>query len=137
MRVRHLAVTPLIVSTMIVVTVLAPSSGEAQIKSFHPPEYTASGDLILPKNFHEWVYVGSPLTPNALNGGMAGRASQSFIRQLAWAKPPYRRDLRFPDGAVLVKEVFQAAAQMTTGTVTDFTRIQRAILRQAAEIRRI
>jgi hypothetical protein len=31
----------------------------------------------------------------------------------------YRRDLRFPDGAVLVKEVFQAAAQMTTGTVSD------------------
>jgi hypothetical protein len=27
------------------------------------------GDLILPKNFEEWVYVGSPLTPNALNGG--------------------------------------------------------------------
>ena len=36
------------------------------------PEYTASGDLILPKNFREWVFVGSPLTPNALNGGNAG-----------------------------------------------------------------
>ena len=135
MRVRHLAVTPLIVSTMIVVTVLAPSSGEAQIKSFHPPEYTASGDLILPKNFHEWVYVGSPLTPNALNGGMAG--FPEFHKAAGLGETAYRRDLRFPDGAVLVKEVFQAAAQMTTGTVTDFTRIQRAILRQAAEIRRI
>ena len=28
-------------------------------------------DLILPKNWHEWVYVGSPLTPFALNGGKA------------------------------------------------------------------
>src|SRR6516225_6827745 len=36
------------------------------------PEYTKDGDLLLPKNFHEWVYVGSPLTPNALNGGEAG-----------------------------------------------------------------
>jgi hypothetical protein len=35
------------------------------------PEYTASGDLILPKNFHEWIYVGSPLTPDALNDGKA------------------------------------------------------------------
>jgi hypothetical protein len=26
---------------------------------------------MLPKNFHEWIYVGSPLTPNALNGGQA------------------------------------------------------------------
>jgi hypothetical protein len=31
----------------------------------------------------------------------------------------YRRDGRFPNGAVLVKEVFQAATgQMTTGTVS-------------------
>jgi hypothetical protein len=50
----------------------------------------------------------------------------------------YRRDGKFPDGAVLVKEVFEAATgEMTTGTVTDFTRIQRAILHPAAEIRRI
>ena len=40
-------------------------------KSRYLPEYTADGDLILPKNFHEWVYVGSPLTPNGLNGGHA------------------------------------------------------------------
>jgi hypothetical protein len=38
----------------------------------YSPEYTASGELILPKNFHEWIYVGSPLTPNALNDGKAG-----------------------------------------------------------------
>ena len=38
------------------------------------PEYTDSGDLKLPPNsiWREWVYVGSPLTPNALNGGHAG-----------------------------------------------------------------
>jgi hypothetical protein len=38
------------------------------------PEYTASGELMLPKNniWREWVFVGEPLTPNALNGGKAG-----------------------------------------------------------------
>jgi hypothetical protein len=35
------------------------------------PQYTSDGDLILPKNFHAWIYVGSPLTPNALNNGKA------------------------------------------------------------------
>src|ERR1700751_2161311 len=35
------------------------------------PEYTESGELILPKNFREWVFVGSPLTPIAQNGGKA------------------------------------------------------------------
>ncbi len=36
------------------------------------PEYTAKGELILPKNFSEWIYVGSPTTPHGLNGGKAG-----------------------------------------------------------------
>src|SRR5262249_36759436 len=36
------------------------------------PEYTKDGDLVLPKNWRSWVYVGSPLTPDALNNGKAG-----------------------------------------------------------------
>src|SRR5262249_20457786 len=60
----------------IVATVLVQwlSTGSAQTptRARYLPEYTASGDLVLPKNFHEWVYVGSPLTPNALNNGKAG-----------------------------------------------------------------
>src|SRR3546814_21162126 len=43
----------------------------ATTKTCYPAKYTESGDLILPENFHEWVYVGSPLTPNELNGGKA------------------------------------------------------------------
>ena len=35
------------------------------------PEYTEDGHFVLPENFHEWVYVGSPLTPNILNSGKA------------------------------------------------------------------
>jgi hypothetical protein len=35
------------------------------------PEYNDWGELLLPKNFEKWVFVGSPLTPNALNGGQA------------------------------------------------------------------
>jgi hypothetical protein len=48
-----------------------PSNSGEQAKKCYPPEYTSSGDFILPKNLHEWVFVGSPFTPNALNGGQA------------------------------------------------------------------
>jgi hypothetical protein len=41
-------------------------NGGAPTRKRDLPEYTASGNLILPKNFNEWVFVGSPLTPNAL-----------------------------------------------------------------------
>jgi hypothetical protein len=41
------------------------SSSSAQTQSCYPPKYTDCGDLILPENFHEWLYVGSQLTLNA------------------------------------------------------------------------
>ena|SRR5262249_38904963 len=74
MRPRYLTVAGLVASGMISIIgfALLPSITSAQTKACYPPEYNASGDLILPRNFHEWIYVGSPLTPNALNGGEAG-----------------------------------------------------------------
>jgi hypothetical protein len=37
------------------------------------PEYTKEGDLILPKNWRSWIYVGSPLShPVAHCGGTVG-----------------------------------------------------------------
>src|SRR5438045_7934969 len=43
-------------------------------QSRYLPEYTDSADMKLPPNsiWREWVFVGDPLTPNALNGGHAG-----------------------------------------------------------------
>jgi hypothetical protein len=41
----------------------------------HPGEYEAQfaedGQLIRPAGWREWVFVGSPLTPNSMNGGAA------------------------------------------------------------------
>ncbi len=75
MRIRFLPVTALIASGVIVITVFAQSlsSSRAQTTQRYSPEYTASGELMLPKNeiWREWVFVGSPFTPIALNGGKA------------------------------------------------------------------
>ena len=53
---------------------MAQSAQTRMAQSRYLPEYTDSGDMKLPPNsiWREWVYVGSPLTPNALNGGHAG-----------------------------------------------------------------
>src|SRR5215468_10369578 len=71
---KILAMTAVVTSGVIATAFLVQSlsSSSAQTQARQLPEYTASGDLVLPKNFHEWIYVGSPLTPNALNGGEAG-----------------------------------------------------------------
>lgn len=36
------------------------------------PEFNAQGDLVQPKGFRQWVFIGSPLTPHGLNAGNAG-----------------------------------------------------------------
>jgi hypothetical protein len=75
MRMITLLIAGALSSAVAIAAVFAQSDsndGGALTRKRYLPEYTASGDLILPKNFHEWVYVGSPLTPNALNDGQAG-----------------------------------------------------------------
>ena len=112
MRAKFLAVATSIASCVIATTVLAqsPSSSSAQTGSCYPPEYTASGDLVLPKNFHEWIYVGSPLTPNALNGGQAGfpEYHNVYIDPCSYAK--YKQTNVFPEGTIFFKEL-----QLTLG----------------------
>ena len=113
MRTKFLAMTAVVTSGVIAAAFLVQSlsSSSAQTPARQLPQYTASGDLILPKDFHEWVYLGSPLTPNALNGGKAGfpeyhnvyiepgsyeisRGRMNFLkgivfsRDAAWISPP-------------------------------------------------
>jgi hypothetical protein len=40
--------------------------GNAPTTKHYLPEYSASGNLILSKNFNAWVFVVSSLTPKAL-----------------------------------------------------------------------
>jgi hypothetical protein len=105
--VRFLAVIASIASGMIVTVVLAqmPSVSEQTTRSRYLPEYTASGDLVLPKNFHEWVYVGSPLTPNALNGGKAGFPEYHNVYIEPGSYEIYKKTYAFPEGTILFKEL--------------------------------
>ena len=66
----------IVVCTVSAAAILAqsPARQSALTRSRYLPQYTASGELKLPENsiWREWVFVGEPLTPNALNGGQAG-----------------------------------------------------------------
>src|SRR4029453_2676867 len=107
MRATVLALTASIASGAIVMAVFAQSlsSSSAQTRPRYLPEYTASGDLVLPKNFHEWVYVGSPLTPNALNGGEAGFPEYHNVYIEPGSYEIYKQTNEFPEGTILFKEL--------------------------------
>jgi hypothetical protein len=69
------------------------------------PEYTAKGELILPKGFEKWVYVGSPFTPNALNGGKANFPEFHNVYMQPWAYDEYQKTNVFPEGTIFLKEL--------------------------------
>ena len=105
MQVKPLLVTASIASGVIVASVLAQSlsTSSAQTGPRYLPEYTASGDLILPKNWQEWVYVGSPLTPNALNGGKAGFPEYHNVYIEPGSYAIYKKTNEFPEGTIFFK----------------------------------
>jgi len=81
------------------------NSGSGPTTTRYLPEYTASGDLILPKNFNEWVFVGSPLTPNALNDGKANFPEFHNVYIEPGSYEIYKTTGEFPEGTIFFKEL--------------------------------
>lgn len=104
-----LAVVSIAAAAQIVPTTAA--QGQMVAKSGAPavkrylPQYTADGQLILPENFERWVYVGSPLTPNALNGGKAGFPEFHNVYIEPGSYDIYKKTGVFPEGTIMFKEL--------------------------------
>jgi hypothetical protein len=105
MSLKVVALTVSLAGIAMVSTGLAQSSSEGKAVARYLPEYTASGELVLPKNFHEWVYVGSPLTPNALNGGKANFPEFHNVYIEPGSYEIYKKTNVFPEGTILFKEL--------------------------------
>src|ERR1044072_8195574 len=110
-------ITPLIVgaiSSAIAITAAFAQSGSDEGSSLtrkrYLPEYTESGDLMLPKNFNEWVYVGSPLTPNALNDGKANFPEFHNVYIEPGSYQIYKKTGEVPEGTIFFQEI-QLTAQ--------------------------
>src|ERR1700752_4091769 len=81
------------------------TSGEKGASTRYLPEYTANGDLMLPKNWRHWVYVGSPLTPNALNGGKANFPEFHNVYIEPGSYEIFKKTNQFPEGTIFFKEL--------------------------------
>ena len=60
---------------------------------------------MLPRNFHEWIYMGSPLTPNALNDGHAGFPEYHNVYMEPCGYTEYQKTHVFPEGTIFFKEL--------------------------------
>ncbi len=69
------------------------------------PVFNAAGELVQPENFRRWIYIGSPLTPNALNGGAANFPEYHNVYVQRGAFKHYRETGTWPEGTMMVKEL--------------------------------
>ena len=77
-------------------------------------EFTADGKLKQPEGYRQWVYVGTPLTPNDLNGGeaMFPEFHAVYIDPESFAH--YEKTGEFRDGTVMIKELSSVGAKEAT-----------------------
>jgi hypothetical protein len=82
-----------------------PDNGDPLTRSRQLPEYTASGDMKLPTNWRQWIFVGDPLTPDALNGGHANFPEYHNVYIEPGSYATYKKTGVFPEGTIFVKEL--------------------------------
>lgn len=69
------------------------------------------GELERPTGYREWVYVGTPVTPNELNNGKAAfpEFHNVYIDPKSWAH--WKKTGEFRDGTILMKELVSVGSK--------------------------
>jgi hypothetical protein len=77
-------------------------------------EFTPDGKLKRPVGYRKWMYVGTPLTPNDLNGGEAPFPEFHAVYIDPESYAHYEKTGQFRDGTVMVKELIGVGAKEAT-----------------------
>jgi hypothetical protein len=70
-----------------------------------------NGELERPTGFREWIYVGTPVTPNELNNGKAAFPEHHnvYIDPKSWAH--WKKTGEFREGTILMKELVSVGSK--------------------------
>jgi hypothetical protein len=94
-------------------------------------EFTADGKLKQPVGYRRWVFVGSPLTPNDLNGGEASFPEFHAVYIDPESFAHYEKTGEFRDGTVLIKELSSVGSKKSPAgngyNQGEFTGLETAI----------
>ncbi len=101
-------------------SVLSLSNAIADDAKMYEAEFNDNGELIRPTGWREWVFVGSPLTPNSLNGGGAAfpEFHTVYIDPKSWDH--YKKTGEFREGTMFAKELNLVGATAATSGIGFF-----------------
>jgi cytochrome P460 len=94
------------IAAVVAVALRSPANAQAS-ESHYEAQYNASGEMLLPPDniWRTWVFVGAPLTPNALNNGAASFPEYHNVYIQPWAYEEYKKTNEFPEGTIMFKEL--------------------------------
>jgi hypothetical protein len=90
----------------------APAEEDAPKKS--SVTFNEDGELERPTGYRKWIYVGTPVTPNDMNGGKAPFPEFHSVYMNPKGYNRYEKTGKFPDGTVLVKELVSVGSKEAT-----------------------
>lgn len=90
------------------------ASNKNQESTLPAVSFNAQGELQPPIGYRKWIHVGTPLTPNDMNGGKAPFPEFHAVYMNPEAFDDYDKTGEFPDGTVLVKELISVGAKQAS-----------------------
>ena len=71
------------------------------------------GELLRPTGYREWIFIGTPLTPNDMNNGKAAfpEFHNVYIDPVSWAQ--WKKTGEFRDGAIVTKKLVSVGSKQT------------------------
>jgi hypothetical protein len=101
---RHFLISAILASAMSM-GIATYTAGSAAAQGVNQAKFTSDGQVLIPQDWRQWVFVGSPLTPNALNGGKAPfpEFHNVYIEPSAYAH--WKKTGKFANGTQIAKEL--------------------------------
>jgi hypothetical protein len=90
------------------------SAAEPRKANISPVSFDGSGELLRPKSYRKWVYVGTPLTPNDMNDGHAAFPEFHSVYVDPESFEHFEKTGTFRDGAGVIKEVISVGTKRAT-----------------------
>ena len=95
----------LFAAALLTATGCAATGGALMAQDVAAPSYTADGQVVRPDNWRSWIFVGTPLTPNALNGGEAPFPEFHNVYVEPGAFAVFSATGEWPEGTQIAKEL--------------------------------
>lgn len=104
-------IAPLLLSGMLVAQVTPVDASGADQKEY--ARFTQDNELLTPRNYREWMFIGAQVTPKDMNDGKPAfpEFHNVYIDPTSWAH--WKKTGKFRDGTIIVKELTGVGAKQS------------------------